>query len=120
MTSKYTLEAIIFNEREVNALIWRIRNGKNPHPRTLSLYREHVMALSALLEALEQQAKSEAESTGKAPKVVEWIKPVPHGQIVGVFDPREKMRLGWKFWFKSMQRPAAPLPFLSRRGVAQP
>lgn len=99
MTSKHTIDAIIANTVSINALIWRIRNGKKPSPRTISLYREHVEALSALLISLEQQ-------TGEP---IKWIEPVPFSQIVGR-SPEEKRRLGYRGWFRSFER--APVQFL--------
>ena len=117
MTSQYTRDAIIYNERAINDLIWRIRNGKNPSPRTISMYREHVMALSELLVALDQQEKSEAKAAGRQAKIVEWIMPDPVGQIVGVTDPDEKRSLEWHGWFKSLARPVTT-PIRQPRKIA--
>lgn len=109
MPNQSTIDAIIFNEREVNSLIWAIRKGKIG-ARNLRDYREHVQALSALLEAADQQEKSEAKAAGRAPKVIEWKEPYPNGQIVGVPDQVEKMKLGWRGWFKSLERNSVSAP----------
>ena len=109
MPNQSTIDAILFNEKEVNALIWAIREGKTG-ARNLRDYREHVQALSAMLDAADQQFKSEA-AAGHSPKAIAWVEPLPDGQIVGVSDPAEKRRLGWKFWFKSSERPAVPFHY---------
>ena len=115
MPNQSTIDAINFNEKHVNALILAIRDGKTG-ARNLRDYREYVQALSALLEAADQQFKSEA-AAGVATKAIAWVEPLPFGQIVGVTDADEKRRLGWKFLSKSLARPVTT-PIRQPRKIA--